>query len=449
MSGLKPFGSLVTSVGNTQAEPKKKAASRKVADQPLEVLYEKVVAAGKVSPAVRSAIIAKDNFSEIKPNYCKLICGLCTDSRRPSRVRLQHHEYDIAIIQDFQAPDDRWKTGDQIERNYRGIINYLASKYFQGLTFTVLDSLKCRPGLADIKSQKVPISKMKGCAPYLLEELRQIKPKAIIALGTNSLKLIGLNLSDTTNRGEIHHSEFGQVVITLHPKQTTMIRQNASGKMWGADYLEVIDRDFHKAARIARGELVVPTLEEAIELAKKRIWVTKNLEEVTDACKRLMALPSNQVISYDLETTSLDAWSPMAKILTAQFGYRDTDGEYSAIVIPLWHRENHWYKANEAWPHIVPILLGDNPKVGHNIKFDIIYTYVTQGVRLVNARFDTMLLLHAINSGLQKNYGLKRAVWDWIPESGLGGYEDKLPALTKGLKDESDEEGEDEEESES
>jgi hypothetical protein len=52
-----------------------------------------------------------------------------------------------------------------------------------------------------------------------------------------------------------------------------------------------------------------------------------------------------------------------------------------------------------------------------------------------------MLILHNINSGLNKNYGLKRAVWDWIPHTGLGGYEDKLPKLTKLVNNnESDEE---------
>lgn len=78
------------------------------------------------------------------------------------------------------------------------------------------------------------------------------------------------------------------------------------------------------------------------------------------------------------------------------------------------------------WDYVVDILMRPNPKVGHNVKFDIVFTEVTTGIRPVNVCFDTLLCAHSINSGIQQNYSLKTVIWDWTPETGLGGYEDLL-----------------------
>lgn len=431
---FKPFGDL----GSTTAQPEKtaKKKSSKIVDMSLEDLYERARAAGKMMPSVRAAIIAKDDFTTINPEYCALGCGLCPSSRRSKQVALQSRSVDIAIIQDHNALSQMYKSSDQLESIHRDIIGYLAMKYFQGLSHTVLNTLKCVPQTPDLRGQTVTVTKVKACAPYMQEELRQIKPKVLIVLSTNSIGSLGLKKSCSSNRGEFHQTDYGcPVVITLHPKALTMIRQNASGKEWGPDYLEVLERDFDKAARIARGTLKVVSLDEALAEASKRITIARSLEDVHYMIDILDTLPDNKIISFDLETTSLDAWAENAKILTAQFGYTDPeDGVIKALVFPLWHRANEFYDPAAAWVLIAQILLSSRPKVGHNIKFDIIYTAVTTGVRVVNAAFDTLLLLHSINSGLKNNYSLKKGVWDFMPESGLGGYEDKLPALTKKKK---------------
>lgn len=442
----RPFGGLGDSL-NQAVEPKKRT-SRKVADLPLEDLYGRIREIGKATPSIKSAIIAKEDFSRVQPTYCELVCGLSNDSRRPNQARLQSSPADIVVVQDHNALPDKYKTSEQQERIYRDIIGFMATKYFQGLTFTVINSLKCIPRASDLRGANITITKLKPCSAYLHEELRRIAPKAIIVLTTNSTKILGLNMSSSKNRGEFHQTEFGPTVITLHPKVLTMIRQNASGKDWGPDYFEVLERDFEKAARIARGDLKIVSLDDALAKAAENIWIARSLGDVEQMMQILEDLPENKIISFDLETTGLDAWAADAKILTAQFGFTEPDGRIRAFVVPLWHRANTWFNADEAWPFIAKVLLGQRPKVGHNIKFDIIYTFVTTGVRLVNVAFDTLLLLHAINSGLKNNYSLKKGMWDFLPESGLGGYEDKLPALTKkkaGSEEDDDEDGDPEE----
>lgn len=427
---FKPFGGL----GTTTAQPEKAAKKKvnKLDALSLDELYVKVEEAGKMMPSLRNAIIAKEDFTQIQPKFCATACGLCPANRRPKQAQIQSGYADIVILQDHNALSQMYKSSEQMEAIYRDIIGFLAMKHFQGLRHTVINSLKCLPQESDLRGQTVTVTKVKGCAPYLHEELRQIKPKAIIVLNTNSVGILGLKKSCSGNRGEFHNTEFGPAVITLHPKALTMIRQNASGKEWGPDYLEVLDRDFAKAARIARGELKVVSLDDALAEASTRIRIARTMDDVREMIEILNGLDLNKVISFDLETTSLDAWAENAKILTAQFGYTEPEtGIIKALVFPLWHRANTFYSPEEAWAPIAQILLSKRPKVGHNIKFDIIYTYVTTGVRVVSAVFDTLLLLHAINSGLKNNYSLKKGVWDFLPETGLGGYEDKLPALTK------------------
>lgn len=423
------FGGLGETTFEETTPVKKKPG--KIASLSLAELYERVSDAGKATPSVRKAIIAKEDFSRVSPSYCRLVCGLRCSSRKPDQARLQHRQYDIVVIQDHDALPDKYKSSEQQEMIYRNIIGFLATKYFQGLSFTVLNALKCLPSPADLSGANVTYSKLSPCTPYLLEELRQIRPKAIIVLTTNASKAIGLGLSSSGNRGQFAQTAFGPAVITLHPKVLTMIRQNASGKDWGPDYLEVIDRDFHKAARLARGDLKIISLDEALDRAAQHIQIARSLDDVRQMLETIQRLPESKIVSFDLETTSLDPWADNAKILTAQFGYLDPEtGEAEAVVIPLWHRANVWYNPDEAWPFVAEILLSNRAKVGHNIKFDIIYTYVCTGVRVVNGCLDTLLLLHAINSGLKNNFSLKKGVWDFLPETGLGGYEDKLPALT-------------------
>jgi uracil-DNA glycosylase family 4 len=398
----------------------------------------------KITPSVEVAILKKENFTEIQPKYCEKVCKLRCKSY--GNVTLNHDEVDVLVIQDHDAPDDKYmgkiKEGTKIERTHRTIVDELCQRNLRGLTYRITNVTKCKITERDITKGKPPTSAiLLKCSPYLLKEIELSKPKVIISLTNNATKTLGLKKSNYTHRGEIHTSPVHpNVVLTLHPKIVMMIRQNSSGKMWGPDYWDVIDRDFNKAGRIARGQLSVPGLDESIEKAKQHILITRTLEDVRKAVDELSRLPRTAIRSFDTETTGLDGTASDAKLLSIQFGYRLPNGKIRAIVFPLWHKENKGYDPNEAWALITPLLEDDTPKIGHNAKFDVLYIYFTTGVRVKGILFDTMLVLHSINSGIQGNYTLKRSVWDWFPESGLGGYEDKLPGLTKSRKETTEEE---------
>ena len=399
----------------------------KISQLPLDDLY-----ARKITTSVEAAIQAKDDFSKVNSRYCDTVCKM--KCKAYEHVNILQVPVDVLIVQEFQSPDDKWSRsqGSQ-EKTHRRIIDFICREAgYTGLTYRVVNLLKCVPNEQDFPRGKAPTSTlMSKCKPYLFQEIANSKPKVILSLNTAVTKVLGLKgHSNAGNRGEIVDSAYGKVVISLHPKALILIRQSAIGVYWGSDYMAAVVRDFKKAADIARGNLVVPNLKEAVKFyVENRMFFARSLEDVRMAMDTLNALPPTQVVSFDTETTGLDEFSPFAKLLTIQFGWRASDGNTYAWVIPLWHRENKYYNADQAWTLIAPWIASERPKVGHNAKFDIKYILKTTGTRLRGLKFDTLTLKHGISSGEQGMYGLKAAVWDHLPHTGLGGYENLLPSL--------------------
>lgn len=409
----------------------------------------------KITASVERELFSKADFSKGCAEWCDKACNLKHKNPPSITELIPSRSVDVLVIQDYRAFDDIKfkKRGKDIELKLTSIVTTLLKQSLgPNLSFALTTLLKCNIEDTDLRKGAAPSSTtLIKCRPFLWEEIKARKPKVIISLSTPVTKVLTSKLTNYGNRGQIAKVTQGPeeihgipLVITLHHRILTMLRQNSSGKFWGPDFLSVIQRDFIKARRLAEGVLQVPNLDIAIDNAKKRITIARSIEDVERLTADLIRRgQGGAVLSYDTETTSLDPYLPTAKLITAQFGFRNEKGITEAYVFPLWHRENKWYDAEEAWEFIKPILIDDEiKKIGHNIKFDILYTFTTTGTRLRGVFLDTMLLLHAINSGIQGCYGLKLAVWDWLPDTELGGYEDKLPALTKvtEVKEDEDEE---------
>jgi hypothetical protein len=412
----------------------------KLHDMSLPDLYDR-----KVTSSVEKVILEKENFKVNAPLWCNNVCKLqCKNP--PIGEMFKSTPVDVLIIQDFSAFDEVKfrKKGAMIERKHKDIIKAIAHRtlgYMDGqdkrvnYTFEVTDLLKCQVQGTDIKKGKGPTDTILAkCRPYLLEEIRQRKPKIIISLNTAVTKALGIKKTNYRDCGDIVEYEGIPLVLTLHPRILLMLRQNASGQAWGPDFYSIIERDFVKAAWILRGGLKVPNLDAAIEEAKRRIFIARSIEDVEKFCDIIIAAAEiGSVLSFDTETNTLDPFAPDAKIICMQFGFRNVEtGKINSYVFPMWHKGNEWYDPKRAWGFIGPILVDERyKKVGHNIKFDMLMVEVILGIRIRGVLFDTMLLLHAINSGLQGMFGLKRAVGNWLPDSELQGYEDKLPRLTR------------------
>ncbi len=410
----------------------------KLSTLPLDELYAKP----KVTRAIEVAIIAQSDFSRINERYCEAICRL--KCKTFEEVRINTDEVDVLIIQDHRDPPGKYEKKDAFvnrqEQLQAGVIDFIVEKAgFGVLTYKVTSLLRCSAKNEDFPSGKPPAqTTLQKCFPYLEGEILKSKPKVIISLGTATTKMLGLkNHSNTGNRGEVAMSKYGPVVVTLHPRILSYIRQNARGNagIWGPDYLNVIIRDFVKARQIASGEIEYGNDTLATSIARQlanNIFIAKSIEDVRQIRLTIDALPPEAIISFDTETTSVDPLDPELRLLALQFGWRDPQtGSYKAAVIPLWHRKNTFYDPQEAWEIVEPILLSDREKVGHNSKFDVLVIYWAKGVRVVNVKYDTLLLLHSIESGTQGCYSLKTAAWDYLLDMGFAGYESLLGDLTK------------------
>lgn len=405
----------------------------KVSLLPLNELY----AREKITASVEAAIHEKEDFSKISKDYCEKVCKL--KCKAYEQIRLAQNELDIMIIQDHATPNGKWDRFDgQQEKIQQDVIFHLCKQAgFGDLKYRVVNLLKCSPSDVDFPNGKAPTATtLLKCKPYLLDEIRRCKPKVIISLSTVVTKALGLiKHSNTGDRGKIVQSDYGQVVISLHPRILSMVRQTAKGSsgFWSADYYHVIKRDFEKAKLLATNQLIVPTLESALEKTlSENIVICRSLQEVEKECSEILALPESSIVSWDIETTGLDGWSKDAKVITTQFGYRvPNTTHYKSVVFPLFHKENTWFDPVEAWKLITPILTGKTKKIGWNIMFDLVYTYACTGIKAQNIAFDGMLCNHLMDSGATGTMSLKAAVCDWLPETGLQGYEDRLPPLTK------------------
>lgn len=410
----------------------------KPAKATLEECYEQIQVTRKATPSVVKRVVALEDFSEYSRDYIANVCRT-PNTAFPLQPMITK-EVDVLIIQNHIPFPEKWKKG--VELNYMHE-RQLESMMPSDISWDVTSLVKFSPSLfkhpTNGKIQnKFTATQMKNWMPYLLEEIERSKPKVIVATSTEIVKLLGLKMSNTNNRGEVHVSPLLgiPVVITLHPKVLNMIRQTASGGMWGDDFYSVIRRDLWKASDLVNSRVQLKDLHESVERASAdQITICKSIEDVRKWTNFLVNLPSNQFTSWDLETNSLDPWycginrfgeEDRARILTSQVGYRREDGEVHAIVFPLWHRDNDYYDPDEAFEIHKEYLLLDSCKVGHNITFDICFLAAAHGVRLVGTILDTLLALHSMDSGIKGCYGLKAALWDYLLPSGFGGYEDLL-----------------------
>lgn len=390
---------------------------------PLEELYER-----KMTPAIRRYVIAKENFSQISKTYCEKACVLSpSEKANCGKHSISKEHVDVLVVLPHPAAKDKYRSGARLDEGYLKVVNYLVKKYFDPVkvSFEVTFAMRCRPD-----GDKIAVTTLRPCAPYLAQEVVQRAPSVVLGLGVDVGKALGLK---RVSRGLVAAlNAFGHnfnLLTTIHPKILTMIRQNASGQFWGPDYLDLLERDFQKAADVASGKVVLKPLEEAVEAVRKRITVAQSLEEIERFVKFVekQAERDPVLMSWDTETSGLDPWHEDARFLCHQFGYRNADGLSESFVIPLWHKDNKAYKPNDAWKLVARLLENERVhKVTHNGAFDLIYTKVTTGVSVASVKFDTMLLLHSQNSGMQGQYDLKTSTADLLFELQLGGYEDLL-----------------------
>jgi uracil-DNA glycosylase family protein len=104
--------------------------------------------------------------------------------------------------------------------------------------------------------KKPNAAQVRACKPWLEEELRLVKPKVVVALGSTAAQaLLGAGFRITQHRGEVVESEWaGPVIPTVHPSSVLRAPDDVR-----AQARREFFRDIEKVAEYLRQERASPT----------------------------------------------------------------------------------------------------------------------------------------------------------------------------------------------
>ena len=287
------------------------------------------------------------------------------------------------------------------------------------------------------------------CRNFLIQDLDRHRPGLIIPVGTAVLGLLShkSNAQDwggrvltyrgwpddwlTDKRFAKGHPVFGQAPDWRVP----MIPLQQPGIVWSTQNPRVINR-WKKALRNAMRAAVqgVPTL------SYDRPWyrITTDVGEIKDTLQWLADHPGT-VVTYDTETTGIKPFGANQKIVFMMFRWEHEGRpmsigfpwEYTAIpeVEGTYDSPLINYIA-ELSPYVLAALYASKLQ-GHNLTFDVLYTYGTVPGADLKKLADAMSCdtWHTLFTLLQQpgSLGLELMAYDWVPD--LAGYEEEMTLL--------------------
>lgn len=280
------------------------------------------------------------------------------------------------------------------------------------------NAARCWPGEGNRKPRK---DEWSACRDFLLEELGQVKPQVIIALGEVAAHtLYGRTSLDAVLGQTLVQEELGvPLIVTYHPAFVLRGQWNA---------VPLILSHFEKAKRIVAG---TQTLGELGEYAP--ILTIENLRLLRDY------LLSSALLSLDCETTSLE-WKD-GEILCISFATEPGEG----YVVPILQQggDQFWSDAEqaEAMSIIGEILASPVPKALQGGAFDIrflerepsyhITAQTAFGWKVNNLQQDTMLMHRLTHEYLPKESTPNELPHLLSAYSDMPGYEAEIRTQSK------------------
>ena len=224
----------------------------------------------------------------------------------------------------------------------------------------------------------------------LREELDTVRPNVIVALGAIAL----WGLTGFTNIGKRR----GTIGIVFFPERAVKLLPTYHPAYllrggW-ADAPTVIS-DLIKAKRASRTrEFTRPT---------RYILINPTIDECREFCAS--AVNASAPIACDIETHGG---------CISHVGF--ASNAHHAFVFPFVgpHEGSYWEHPEDecaAWECVASILASNVPKVFHNGMFDIAWFVEHMGLRVMNARDDTMLLQHALELEMLKGLGYLGSIY--------------------------------------
>lgn len=301
---------------------------------------------------------------------------------------------------------------------------------------------------ANTQTEKKIEYKTRGnwCRAHLVRDFQAYRPRVIIPVGTAVLGRLShkSNAQDwagkmLTYRGWpddwITEKKYDSGSSFTGPKpkyelesRILMLPIQSPYIVWGAQNPNDIEK-WRKHIRIG--------LELGIHGAKAldydRPWfrIATTADEIVSG---LQEIPDGAVVSYDLETKGLFAFAQNAGIVFAMFRWSGLDGQPHALGFP-WLYDGSPISREDV-VRIIPEwkrVLYKTKLRGHNISFDLIYTYArlpdVDLVKMTNSLdADSRMMLYALRQS-KESLGLELVAYDWCPE--MAGYEEEFELLKR------------------
>jgi len=262
-------------------------------------------------------------------------------------------------------------------------------------------------------------SEISACYPYLFKVIKELKPKVIVCLGLIAAKTI--TNDQTLKMGEVHGRVFtgndllgyeSLIIPTWHPSPRTF---KAAPKR---------KQQMINDIKAAKG-LVTR------ELNANKDWKTLGVYNLETWNKIKPIFYSADVITLDLETTTLSIFDPNASITNIGL---TTSGEYGVSIvcdeIVSAGNINEGFKgwttdSFKLFVKDLKELLESKYVVGHGVNFDIKYLLKMLDIKVNNWYWDTSIGHSLINPGDSNR--LKDISWNY---TNMGGYEYELAGGT-------------------
>ena len=277
----------------------------------------------------------------------------------------------------------------------------------------VSNVIKCRP-----PDNRTPTSgEIKCCLPFLLDEIKEVKPKVICVLGGTALLAILKRKGITSIRGNIFETaiELRKPVDAFD--ETAFLKIKVIPTLHPAYVLRWLEHPEYKEQMFKDVELVAKASKEN-NYQKEKKQVNYNLEpSLAEIILLLNSIKNtNKTFTYDIETTGFNFLTD--KILTMAISTNET--EAFVIDFTKYGEEQELKEALRGIFESKTIL-----KIGANCKFD--NKFIRQlGITVKLPQFDTMLAHFLLDENNQ--HGLKDLAWRYTD---MGGYEEDMSKIFK------------------
>lgn len=259
-------------------------------------------------------------------------------------------------------------------------------------------------------ANRVPTDKeVRAYIPYLIEEIRKVKPRLIVTLGSPAMKAI-LGVSGVTKlHGQIFNSqEFGcKIVPLVHP---SFVMRKAQTPSVRASFINDLSRVRKFLDTGAMSDAKKPT----------SYFLVDNIQKFDCLIGKLMQA---EFVDFDLETTSTDPRT--GEIICIGFSIN----EHKAAVVPIWvDGKSYWGDKDEyVKTGLKQFFESDVPKSCHAGALIDIPFVRAEGWNIRHYDADTIIMDYLCdeNKNLAQR-GLKELAWE---HTDMGGYDSEIEQL--------------------